>query len=516
MADGTLKRVNVASAISEQQDIGRVGHWIDGKLLEPQDSRTAEVFDPALGDVTGHVLLADEATVDEAVRSAARAFPAWRDLALSRRMKIIYRLRDELIAHADGLARVIAAEHGKMIDDAQGEIQRGLEIVELACSAPNAIKGEYSEQVARGVDTYSILQPLGVCAGITPFNFPVMVPLWMFPVALACGNTFVLKPSERDPSASLMLASLALEAGVPPGVLNVVQGDKVAVNALLDHPGVAAVSFVGSTPIARHVYSRAAAAGKRVQALGGAKNHMVVMPDADLGQAADAVVSAAFGSAGQRCMAVSVAVAVGPIADDLVREISARAARLQTGPASEQNSEMGPLVSAQARERVRDYVARGTAAGAELVDDGRDVLIEGHERGFFVAPTIFDRVEPGMDIYDDEVFGPLLSVVRVETLEAALELINRNPYGNGAAIFTQSGGAARRFQRDVEAGMVGINVPIPVPIGSYSFGGWGDSLFGDTHLYGPEGFHFYTRGKVITSRWPSEEPVGVSLTFPNG
>jgi len=514
MTNETLN--SATTAPTEDDAIARnVGHWIDGTLHEPQGARTGDVFDPARGSVTAHVLLAASSTVEEAVRSAALAFPAWRDLALSRRMPIIYRLRDALAAHADEIARTISAEHGKMVDDARGEVQRGLEIVELACSAPTMLKGEYTEQVAGGVDTYSLRQPLGVCAGITPFNFPAMVPLWMFPVALACGNTFVLKPSERDPSASLLLARLALEAGVPPGVLNVVQGDKVAVDALLDHPDVAAVSFVGSTPIARYVYARAAAAGKRVQALGGAKNHMVVLPDADLGQAADAVVSAAFGSAGQRCMAVSIAVAVGPIADDLVNEISARVAKLKTGPASEQTSEMGPLVTSQARDRVLDYIERGAGAGAEIVDDGRDLHVEGREDGFFVGPTVIDRVQAGMDVYDDEIFGPVLGVVRVDTLGQALELVNRNPYGNGVAVFTQSGGAARRFQNEVQAGMVGINVPIPVPVGFYSFGGWGDSLFGDTHLYGPEGFHFYTRGKVVTSRWPSDEPGSVSLSFPN-
>jgi len=494
-----------------------IGHWIDGALVAPSDARTGDVFDPAHGEPAAQVALADAGTVDQAVQAAKRAFPAWRDTPLSRRMPIMHRMRAGLLERAGELAQAIAAEHGKVVDDAAGEIQRGLEIVELACAAPQLLKGEHSEQVAGGVDTFSLRQPLGVCAGITPFNFPAMVPLWMFPVALACGNTFVLKPSERDPSASLLLAEILRDAGVPDGVFNVVQGDKVAVDALLDHPDVAAVSFVGSTAIARYVYERAAASGKRVQALGGAKNHMVVLPDADLGQAADAVVSAAFGSTGQRCMAVSVAVAVGPVADELVREVAARAQRLVTGPASQDGSEMGPLVSGPARDRVVEYVERGVTAGAELVADGRGVAVPGHEQGFFAGPTIFDRVRPGMDIYDEEVFGPLLGIVRVETLDEALTLINENPYGNGAAIFTRSGGAARRFQREVEAGMVGINVPIPVPVGWYSFGGWGDSLFGDTHVYGPEGFRFYTRGKVITSRWPTGEPAaGVSLTFPNG
>jgi len=505
-----------ATATDDAGALRRIGHWIDGALVAPADARTGEVFDPALGRPTAHVLHADGGLVDAAVQSAARAFPAWRDMPLSRRMPIMHRLRAGLIEHADELARTIASEHGKMVDDAAGEIARGLEVVELACSAPTLLKGEHSPQVAGGVDTFSLRQPLGVCAGITPFNFPAMVPLWMFPVALACGNAFVLKPSERDPSASLLLAEIVHEAGVPAGVFNVVQGDKVAVDALLDHPEVRAISFVGSTPVARSVYERAASAGKRVQALGGAKNHMVVLPDADVGQAADAAVSAAFGSAGQRCMAVSVAVAVGTVADELVGEIATRAAKLVTGPASDAASEMGPVVTAAARDRVRDHVERGVAAGATLVADGRDVAVAGHEEGFFVGPTVLDHVRPGMDVYDEEVFGPLLVVVRVETLDAALELVNENPYGNGAAIFTRSGGAARRFQQEVEAGMVGVNVPIPVPVGFYSFGGWGDSLFGDTHVYGPEAFRFYTRGKVVTSRWPAGEPTaGVSLAFPN-
>jgi malonate-semialdehyde dehydrogenase (acetylating) / methylmalonate-semialdehyde dehydrogenase len=503
--------------LSAPSDIAvrRIAHWIDGAPLDVGGARTGEVFDPARGEVQAHVALANATVVDTAVQSAVRAFPAWRDTPLSRRVPILFRFRDALANHVDELARVIASEHGKMVDDAAGEVQRGLEIVELACSTPMLLKGEHSPQVARGVDTYSLRQPLGVCVGITPFNFPAMVPLWMFPVAIACGNTFVLKPSERDPSASLLLARIAADAGVPPGVFNVVQGDRTAVETLLEHPDVAAVSFVGSTLIARHVYERAAANGKRVQALGGAKNHLVVLPDADLGQAADAIVSAAFGSAGQRCMAVSVAVAVGSVADDLVREVTKRAERLQTGPASNTASEMGPVVTSEARDRMAKYIERGIADGAELVTDGRGIQVPGHEGGFFVGPTIFDGVRPGMNVYDEEVFGPLLGIARVETLDDALELVNRNPYGNGAAIFTRSGGAARRFQQEVQAGMVGVNVPIPVPVGYYSFGGWGDSLFGDTHVYGPEGFRFYTRGKVVTSRWPDEGAGGMSLAFPS-
>jgi malonate-semialdehyde dehydrogenase (acetylating)/methylmalonate-semialdehyde dehydrogenase len=492
---------------------GRLGHWIDGGLVHSDGTLTSPIHDPARGIQTGEVPLADVATVDTAVRAAASAFPGWRDTPLSRRMPILYRLREAVVAHTDELAAAIASQHGKVVADAAGEVQRGIEILELACSAPVMLKGEFSEQVAGGIDTFSIRQPLGVCAGITPFNFPAMVPLWMFPVAIACGNTFVLKPSERDPAASMMLARLAIEAGLPPGVLNVVHGDKVAVDALLDHPDVAAVSFVGSTPIARYVYGRAAAAGKRVQALGGAKNHLVVLPDADLEQAADALVSSAFGSAGQRCMAISIGVAVGNVGDDLIEAVATRTASIKVGPASESDSEMGPLVTAEARDRVRRYADRGVAEGAKLVEWPGQVSSR-DDGGFFVDPVIFDRVEEGMGIYEDEVFGPLLGFVRVGNLDDALDLIARNAYGNGAAIFTRSGRAARRFQREVAAGMVGVNVPIPVPVGYYSFGGWGDSLFGDTHLYGPEGFHFYTRGKVVTSRWPADEVSEVTLAFP--
>ncbi len=492
-----------------------VGHWIDGAPLEPAGARCQDLVDPASGTRRGVVALADVSVVDEAVRSAAAAFPSWSSLPLSRRVPIMRRFRTALAEHTDELARIIAAEHGKMVDDAAGEIVRGLEVVDLACSAPTMLKGEYSDQVATGIDTYSLLQPVGVCAGITPFNFPAMVPLWMFPIAIACGNTFVLKPSERDPSASLLLARIAADAGLPPCVLNVLQGDEVAVNRLLDHPDVKAVSFVGSTAVACHVYERAAAAGKRVQALGGAKNHLVVLPDADIAQAADAVVSAAFGSAGQRCMAVSVVVAVGTAADRLVPEIRDRVAALRVGPASDPAAEMGPVITPQARDRVVSHIASGEAAGAVVVFDGRDTVVPGHDGGNFIGPTVLDGVRSGMDVYDTEVFGPLLGIVRVATLDDALELIAANAYGNGVSIFTRSGGAARRFVREVEAGMVGINVPIPVPVGFYSFGGWGDSLFGDTHVYGPEGFHFYTRSKVVTSRW-TDETSGVDLAFPNG
>ena len=493
----------------------RIGHWIGGASHDPDAARRLDVVDPARGTSRGSVALADAAVVDAGVAAARAALPAWRDTPLSRRIPIMRRFRALLDKHTDALAALIASEHGKMLDDAAGEVARGLEVVDLACSAPTLLKGDYSEQVAGGIDTYSLRQPVGVCAGITPFNFPAMVPLWMFPIALACGNTFILKPSERDPSAAVLLAELLAQAGLPAGVFNVVHGDVVAVDRLLEHPGVDAISFVGSTPVARHVYETATRHGKRVQALGGAKNHLVALPDADLGQAADAAVSAAFGSAGQRCMAVSVVVAVGGIGDALVEAIRTRVAGLVTGPASDPGSEMGPVITAQARDRVVDHVQRGADAGATVVVDGRDVAVPGHEAGNFVGPTVLDHVLPGMAAYDEEVFGPLLSVVRVDTLDDALALVGANAYGNGVALFTRSGGAGRRFVREVDAGMVGINVPIPVPVGFYSFGGWGDSLFGDTHVYGPEGFHFYTRGKVVTARWPDDEPTGVDLAFPN-
>ena len=506
---------DVTNETSASHEPRLVSHWIDAAAYEKHSDRRTDVLNPATGLRTATVALADGAVVDAAVQSASAALPAWRDTALSRRLPILQRFRALLMAHTDELAAIIASEHGKIHDDAAGEVQRGLEVVDLACAAPIMLKGEYSDQVATGIDTYSLRQPVGVCVGITPFNFPAMVPLWMFPIAIACGNTFVLKPSERDPSASVLLAQLAAEAGLPPGVLNVVHGDKAAVDLLLDHPAVSAVSFVGSTTVARHIYERAAANGKRVQALGGAKNHMVVLPDADLESAADAAVSAAFGSAGQRCMAVSVVVAVGDIGDGLVSAIAERAGRLRVGPAADAASEMGPVITAQARERVIDYIGRGASAGAEVAVDGRDLPVDAHRDGNFVGPSVLDNVSPGMDVYQDEVFGPLLTVVRAQGFDEALELIAENPYGNGAAIFTASGAAARRFVREVEAGMVGVNVPIPVPVGFYSFGGWGDSLFGDTHVYGPESFHFYTRSKVVTSRWP-KDTSGVRLAFPSG
>jgi len=491
-----------------------ISHWIDGGLREQSGARLSEVFDPASGTVSGRVQLGDADVVAAAVAAAKAALPAWQATPLSKRVPILQAIGRLLREHSDELIRIISAEHGKVASDAAGELARGLEVVDVACAAPLLLKGEFSEQVAGGVDTFSLRQPLGVCVGITPFNFPAMVPLWMFPIALAAGNTFVLKPSERDPSVSLLLAELVTRAGVPDGVFNVVQGDKVAVDALLEHPDVAAVSFVGSTPVARQVYERATASGKRVQALGGAKNHMVVMPDADLAQAADALTSAAYGSAGQRCMAISAAIAVGPVAEPLVQALRERLRGLAVGPASDEQSEMGPLISGQARDRVLGYVEGGVRDGAVLVEDGRAVAVEGHESGYFVGPTLFDHVGPQMDIYRDEIFGPVLVVVRVDTLDEALALIAESEYGNGAAIFTRSGAAARRFQTKAAAGMVGINVPIPVPVSSFSFGGWKRSLFGDHHLYGAEGFRFYTRAKVVTSRWPSDTDGGVNLSFP--
>ncbi|WP_431879526.1 CoA-acylating methylmalonate-semialdehyde dehydrogenase [Amycolatopsis sacchari] len=491
---------------------GRISHWIDGKPWGGVAERTGEVFDPATGEVRAHVDFAGTAQVEEAVAAAARAFPAWRDTSLAARSRVLFAFRELLTARKDELAKIITSEHGKVESDAAGEIARAIENVEYACGAPQLLKGGYSENASRGVDVYSIAQPLGVVGVISPFNFPAMVPLWFVPNALACGNTVVLKPSEKDPSASVFIAELFAEAGLPAGVLNVLHGDKVAVDGLLEHPAVKAISFVGSTPIARYVYETGTAHGKRVQALGGAKNHMVVLPDADLDLAADAAVSAGFGSAGERCMAVSVVVAVEPVADELVAKVTERMTRLKVGDGRDPASEMGPLVTAAHRDRVRSYVEAGLAEGASLVVDGRDVAVDGG--GFWLGPTLFDHVTPEMSVYRDEIFGPVLSVVRARTYDEALELVNANAYGNGTAIFTNDGRAARRFQNEVEVGMVGLNVPIPVPVGYYSFGGWKDSLFGDSHAYGPEGFHFFTRRKVVTSRWPDPSQGGVNLGFP--
>jgi malonate-semialdehyde dehydrogenase (acetylating)/methylmalonate-semialdehyde dehydrogenase len=489
-----------------------VGHWIAGALHTPDGSASTPVFDPATGEVARNVALASAADVDRAVQAARAAFADWSQASLAKRSTVLFRFRELLAASAGEVAATVTAEHGKTLDDARGELQRGLEVVEFACGIAHLMKGEASEQISTRVDSTSYRQPLGVVAGITPFNFPSMVPMWMFPIAIACGNTFILKPSEKDPSASLILARLLAEAGLPDGVFNVVQGDKTAVDALLTHPQVEAVSFVGSTAIAKHVYETGTAHGKRVQALGGAKNHAVVLPDANLDVAADAIASAAFGSAGQRCMAISAVVSVGEeTATALAAAVSERARALTVGPGDAAGSEMGPLVSAAARDRVSDYIGRGADAGATLALDGRDLHVDGD--GFFVGPTVIDHVTPDMDVYRDEVFGPLLVMLRAASFEDALELVNANPYANGAAIFTADGGAAREFRNRVDAGMVGINVPIPVPMAYFSFGGWKDSLFGDLHVHGREGVLFYTRGKVVTERWP-ERAHGVDYGFP--
>jgi malonate-semialdehyde dehydrogenase (acetylating)/methylmalonate-semialdehyde dehydrogenase len=498
-----------------------ITHWIDGKPWTGGSERRGEVHDPATGQVSGHVDLAEPGDVDAAVAAASRAFPEWRDTSLTKRVNILFAFRELVRRHRAELAALISSEHGKVESDAAGEVARGLEVVEFACGIPHLLKGGYSENVSSKVDSYSIRQPLGVVAGITPFNFPAMVPMWMFPVAIACGNTFVLKPSEKDPSTAVRLAELWQEAGLPDGVFNVVHGDKTGVDALLAHPDVRAVSFVGSTPIARYVYETGTAHGKRVQALGGAKNHMLVLPDADLDVAADAAVSAGFGSAGERCMAISVVVAVDPVGEVLVDKIKERVAGLKVGPGTDAASEMGPLVTRQHRDKVVSYLDGGVAQGATLAVDGRAHALPDGE-GFWLGPTVLDHVTAGMDCYQDEIFGPVLSVVRTPSYDSGMELIAANPYGNGTAIFTNDGGAARRFQNEVEVGMIGVNVPIPVPMAYYSFGGWKASLFGDTHVHGAEGVQFYTRGKVVTSRWPArtqshvEGPssTGVNLGFP--
>ncbi|MEU1726252.1 CoA-acylating methylmalonate-semialdehyde dehydrogenase [Nonomuraea sp. NPDC005692] len=493
-----------------------IRHRIDGRETAGRSSRTAPVWDPATGAHQADVLLAEPADVDAAVRAARAALPGWADTSVMRRSRLMFAFRELVGKHLDDLARLVSAEHGKVLDDARGELVRGLEVIDFACGIPHLLKGEYSDQVSTDVDLFSFRQPLGVCAGITPFNFPAMVPLWMHPIAIATGNTFVLKPSERDPSTANLIADLYAEAGLPDGVFNVVHGDKVAVDAILDHPDIAAVSFVGSTPVARYVHERASAGGKRVQALGGAKNHAVVLPDADLDHAADHLVAAGYGSAGQRCMAISVAVAVGDVAEPLVKLMREKAQAIKVGPGLEAGSEMGPVVSAQALERIRGSIDSGVAAGADLVLDGRTLDIEGD--GFFVGPTLFDHVTPEMDVYRDEIFGPVLVVVRVGSLEEAIDLINGNNLANGTAIFTRGGHAARLFQRSVQVGMIGVNVPVPVPMAFHSFGGWKQSLFGAHHMHGPEGVAFYTRAKAVTSRWPQEREDGPrhpgDLSFP--
>jgi malonate-semialdehyde dehydrogenase (acetylating)/methylmalonate-semialdehyde dehydrogenase len=489
-----------------------VQHWIGGKPAGGIGTRTSPVWNPATGEQQAEVQLASSEDVDAAVQSAAAAFEEWSQSSLSVRAKVLFAFRELVNQHAQELAEIISDEHGKVVSDALGEVQRGLEVVEFACGIPTLLKGGFSDQVSSGVDVYFFREPVGVCAGITPFNFPVMVPMWMHPPAIACGNTFVLKPSERDPSASMLIAELWAKAGLPDGVFTVLHGDKEAVDALLDHDDVAAVSFVGSTPIARYIHQRAGAKGKRVQALGGAKNHAVVLPDAPLEFAADHLVAAAFGSAGERCMAISATVAVGDAADRLVETVAGKAREVRVGPGRDPESEMGPIVTAAARDRIVDLIGTGAAQGASLVVDGRELR---HQPGFFVGPTVIDRVRPDMDVYREEIFGPVLTVVRADTVDEAIALINANPYGNGTAIFTSSGAAARRFQRGVRVGMIGINVPIPVPMAYYSFGGWKDSLFGDHHIHGPEGVAFYTRAKVVTARWPAfEGPSGSSFHFP--
>ena len=492
-----------------------VTHWIGGKPWDGEAGRHGDIYDPATGQVSGQVDFAAPAEVDAAVAAAKDALLHWRRISLAKRASVLFEFRNLVKANTKNLAQLITEEHGKVAADAAGEVARGLEVVEFACGIPHLLKGGFSENVSTGVDSYSIRQPVGVVAGITPFNFPAMVPMWMFPLAIACGNTFVLKPSEKDPSASLLLASLWAEAGLPDGVFNVVQGDKVAVDAILAHPDIKAVSFVGSTPIARYVYENGTANGKRVQALGGAKNHMVVLPDADLDLAADAAVSAGFGSAGERCMAVSALVAVDPVGDDLVARISERVAGLRVGPGTDDRSEMGPLVTGPHRDKVASYLDSGVREGATLAVDGRvHPVIGGTQEGFWLGPSVLDHVTPQMSCYTDEIFGPVLSVLRAPTYEAAVGLVNDSPYGNGVAIFTNDGGAARRFVSEAEIGMVGVNVPIPVPMAYYSFGGWKASLFGDTHVHGTEGVHFYTRGKAVTSRWLDPSHGGINLGFP--
>ena len=482
-----------------------IQHWIAGSETTGASTRFGPVYNPATGAQQAQVALAEPSDVDAAVQAAKKAFDEWRDVSLIRRARIMFALRDLVERHLDQLSGILADEHGKVFSDAKGEVIRGMEVVEYACGIPALLKGEYSEQVSTDVDAYSFRQPLGVCAGITPFNFPAMVPMWMHPLAIATGNTFILKPSERDPSASNFMAQLYADAGLPEGVFNVVHGDKAAVDAILDHPDIAAVSFVGSTPIARYVHQRASANGKRVQALGGAKNHAVVLPDADIEFAANHITAAGYGSAGQRCMAISAVVAVGDAGDALVAKLRDKARDVKVGPGREKASEMGPVVTPEARDRIIGYVGRGVGAGATLVVDGRGLVVDGHEDGFFVGPCLFDHVTTGMDIYRDEIFGPVLVVLRAGTFCEAIDIVNANPYGNGTAIFTSSGQAAKRFQRNVQVGMIGINVPIPVPMAFYSFGGWKDSLFGDTHVHGPEGIRFYTRAKAITSRWPDTD-----------
>ncbi|WP_026988413.1 CoA-acylating methylmalonate-semialdehyde dehydrogenase [Fodinicurvata fenggangensis] len=489
-------------------------HFIGGQVVKGTSGRTSDVYNPATGEVTGKLSLASAAEVDNAVQNAAEAFQDWAATTPLNRARVFFKYRELLEANKQKIAELISREHGKVLADAAGEVTRGIEVVEFVCGAPHLLKGEFSENVGTNVDSHSVRQPLGVVAGITPFNFPAMVPMWMFPVAIACGNTFILKPSERDPSAPLFLAELAKQAGLPDGVLNVVNGDKEAVDTLLTHPQIEAVSFVGSTGIAEYVYHTGTAHNKRVQALGGAKNHMVVMPDADMDQAANALMGAGYGSAGERCMAVSVAVAVGSAGDELIERLAPKVRNLKVGPFDDPEADMGPLVTKEAYERVRGYIDSGIEEGAEAVVDGRELKLQGYENGYFVGGTLFDKVKPDMRIYKEEIFGPVLSVVRANDYEEALKLVNDHEYGNGAAIFTHDGDAARNFSNRAQIGMIGVNVPIPVPMAFFSFGGWKRSLFGDHHAHGPEGVRFYTRMKTITSRWPKGVRSGAEFVMP--
>jgi malonate-semialdehyde dehydrogenase (acetylating)/methylmalonate-semialdehyde dehydrogenase len=491
-----------------------IQHYIGGREVDSASGRYADVYNPALGQPCARVALASSDEVNAAVAAAQAAFPAWAATPPLARARVLFKYLQLCQQHVDDFAALVTREHGKTFADAQGEVARGIEVVEFAVGIPQLLKGEFTDQIARGIDAWSMRQPLGVVAGITPFNFPVMVPMWMFPVAIACGNTFVLKPSERDPSASLLHARLLKQAGLPDGVFNVVNGDKGAVDAILDNPDVQAVSFVGSTPIAEYIYARGSAAGKRVQALGGAKNHMVVMPDADMDMAVDALVGAAYGSAGERCMAISVAVAIGDAGDKLVERLAERTRALKIGDGMEQGAEMGPVVTQAAKQRIEKLIGEGVEQGATLVVDGRGHRVAGREEGFFVGGTLFDHVQPSMSIYQEEIFGPVLCVVRMPDVGSALELINRNEYGNGVAVFTRDGGVAREFVRQVQVGMVGVNVPLPVPMAFNSFGGWKRSMFGDHHAYGPEGVRFYTRHKAVMQRWPNTASSGVEFAFP--
>jgi malonate-semialdehyde dehydrogenase (acetylating)/methylmalonate-semialdehyde dehydrogenase len=507
-----MTEIAEAPVAAQSGELKRISHWIGGKPVAGTSGRNGPVYNPAKGRQAAEVDFASVEEIDQAVQAAREAFPAWRAMSLSRRTELFFRVRELIHVHREDIAKLLTAEHGKVLSDAMGEVARGLEVIEYCCGIPELLKGEFSEQASSGIDVYSIRQPLGVVAGITPFNFPAMVPMWMWAPALACGNTFVLKPSEKDPSASVYTAELLKEAGVPDGVFNVVHGDKIAVDAILEHPEIKAVSFVGSTPIARYVYETATRHGKRAQALGGAKNHMIVLPDADVDMAADAAVSAAYGSAGERCMAISQVVAVGDVADRFIEAVKARIPKVKVGDGMQPDSEMGPLVTREHRDKVAAYVAGTADEGGTVIVDGRESTPEGD--GFWLGVSLLDDLKPGMKAYDDEIFGPVLGVTRVDTYDEAVTLVNDNPYGNGTAIFTRDGGVARKFQFEVQAGMVGINVPIPVPVAYYSFGGWKASLFGDTHIYGPEGISFYTRGKVVTSRWPDPATSKVDLGFP--